>query len=176
MRRMLMVASLIAAGLVGASVVAEACGDKFLLVGRGARFQRAYASVYPGHVLVYARPGLGAKAPLRDARLHSLLRQAGHAVSVIEDESLLAQAVRSANIDILLVDLSDAARVDAMAANSVSRPRTVPVRPVVDTPELKKLQQQFMCKLKVTDNSVRWLDTIEDAMKDRVTARRASKS
>ena len=27
---------------------AQACGDKFLMVGRGAKFQRAYASVYPG--------------------------------------------------------------------------------------------------------------------------------
>ena len=40
--------------LVVASIVAtpalypvvHACGDKFLLVGRGAKFQRAYASVY----------------------------------------------------------------------------------------------------------------------------------
>lgn len=176
MRRMLVLASIVALAVVGATVVVETCGDKFLLVGRGARFQRAYASVYPGHILVYARPSLGAKAPLRDVRLHKLLRQAGHAVSVIEEDSLLDQAVRAANIDIVLVDLTDAAKVDALATASAARPRVVPVRPEVETPEIKQLQQQFICKLKVTDNSIRWLDTIEDAMKARVTARRGTKS
>ena len=59
---------------------AQACGDKFLMVGRGARFQRAYASVYPGKVLIYARPSTDMKAAIRDPQLHKALRQAGHAV------------------------------------------------------------------------------------------------
>jgi hypothetical protein len=176
MRRRFIATSLMLVSVAGGWQVAEACGDKFLLVGRGARFQRAYASVNPGHVLVYARPALRAGTPLRDTRLHRLLRQAGHAVSVIEDDTLFEQAVRSPTVDIVLVDLTDAERVDGLARAAASRPRVVPVRPVVNTPELDRLQQQFACKLKATDNSVRWLDTIEDAMKLRVAERRAPKS
>lgn len=176
MRRVLIVVALMVLAIPSIWQAAEACGDKFLMVGRGARFQRAYASVYPGHVLVYARPSLGANAVIRDARLHKLLRQAGHAVSVIEDDSLLEQAVRSAAIDVVLVDLRDAARVDGLALSSPSRPKVVPVRPSASTPELDRLQQQFACKLKASDNSVRWLDVIEDTMKARVAARRAQKS
>ena len=51
------------------------------MVGRGARFQRAYASVYPGKVLIYARPSTDPKAAIRDPQLHKALRQAGHSVS-----------------------------------------------------------------------------------------------
>lgn len=156
--------------------VAHACGDKFLMVGRGARFQRAYASVYPGHVVVYARKSLGAKAVITDARLHKLLRQAGHTVSVIEDDSLLEQAVKSASTDVLLVDLTDAQRVDGLAAASVSHPKVLPVRPTGKSPELDRLQQQFASKLKETDNAIKWLDALEDLMKARIAARRASKS
>lgn len=157
--------------------VVEACGDKLLLVGRGVKFQQMYASVYPGHVLVYARPALGPKAPIRDTKLHNLLRQAGHSVSVIEDASLLEQAIQKGNVDVVLVDLTDAQKADALAMASPSpRPRVVPVRPKVSTPELDQLQQQFVCKLKATDNSTRWLDVIEDAMKARAVARRAQKS
>ena len=34
----------------------EACEDKFLLVGRGTRFQRAYAAIHPASIVVYAQP------------------------------------------------------------------------------------------------------------------------
>jgi hypothetical protein len=155
--------------------VAQGCGDKFLMVGRGARFQRAYASVYPGHVVIYARPSLG-KAAISDARLHKLLRQAGHTVSVIEDDALLEQAVNSASTDVVMVDLKDAQRVDGLAVASASHPKVLPVRPTGKSPELDRLQQQFACKLKESDNAVRWLDAVEDLMKARVAARRAPKS
>ncbi len=57
--------------------VAEACGDKLLMVGRGVKFGRAYASEYPGNILLYARPSTDPKAPIRDSGLHKRLRQAG---------------------------------------------------------------------------------------------------
>ena len=72
---------------------AQACGDKFLMVGRGAKFQRAYASVYPGKVLIYARPSHDPKAGVNNVQLHKALRQAGHAVSIIEDWTLLELAL-----------------------------------------------------------------------------------
>jgi hypothetical protein len=154
---------------------AQACGDKFLMVGRGARFARAYASVYPGHLVVYARPSLG-KAMIADVRLHKLLRQAGHTVSVIQDGSLLDQAVRSTTTDIVLVDLTDAPRVDQLTQSSETHPSILPVRPSGRSGDLDRLQKQFAGKLKDSDHVVRWLDAVEDAMKARVAARRNSKS
>ena len=57
----------------------EACGDKFLMVGRGARFQGAYRSVHPGKILIYTHPSTATKAAIRNPDFHKALRQAGHA-------------------------------------------------------------------------------------------------
>src|SRR6516165_6628088 len=91
--------------------VAEACGDKLLLVGHGARFGRPYAAVHPANILIYARPSIAAKATIRDPKLHKALRQAGHAVSVIEDPALLEQALHTEAIDVVLADVADASMV-----------------------------------------------------------------
>ena len=45
-----------AAVLLEATGAVQACGDKFLLVGRGVAFRRAYAAVYPASIVVYAQP------------------------------------------------------------------------------------------------------------------------
>src|SRR4029079_8097803 len=82
--------------------VAQACGDKFLMAGRGAKFQRAYASVYPSKLLIYARPSTDPRSEIRDPQLQKALRQAGHSVSVIEDWSLLEQALKTVPVDVVL--------------------------------------------------------------------------
>src|SRR5262249_23982207 len=123
-----------------------------------------------------ARRSLGAKAILADERLYKLLRQAGHTVSVIQDDSLLEQAVRSSTTDIVLVDLTDAQRADGLALAAPAHPKILPVRSPGKSAELDRLQQQFACKLKDSDNAVRWLDAVEELMKARVAARRAAKS
>jgi hypothetical protein len=148
--------------------VAQACGDKFLLVGRGAKFQRVYASVYPGKVLIYARPSTDAKAAIRDPQLHKVLRQAGHAVSVIEDWTLLEQALKSVPVDVVLVDVGEAQKLQEALPSSPTSPATLyvagPSAPAA-------LQKDFICKLKSSDKPVRFLDEVENAMKAR--ARRA---
>ena len=57
----------------------QACGDKFLLVGRGAKFRQAYAAVYPASILVFASPQRSAAKAIRDPRLQTDLKTAGHA-------------------------------------------------------------------------------------------------
>lgn len=174
MRRFPILVLLAVFGL-GVWQAAEACGDKFLLVGPGVKFKQMYASVYPGHILVYAGPALGPKAPIRNTNLHKTLRQAGHRVSVIEDASLLEQAIQKGGVDVVLVDLTDARQADGLALASPSRPKVVPVLPKRNTPG-PDLLQQFQYKLKASDNSMQWLNVIEEAMKARVMARRAQKS
>ena len=62
----------VATVLLQATNAAQACGDKFLLVGRGVEFHRAYAAVYPASIVIYSRlPGDAAKA-IRDARFQGV--------------------------------------------------------------------------------------------------------
>ena len=142
----------------------QACGDKFLMVGRGAKFQRVYASVHPGRVLIYARPSTDGKAAIRDPQLHKALRQAGHSVSVIEEWSLLEQALKSVPVDVVLVDVEEAEKLQGVIAGSPSSPDALYVASPSASPALQK---QFMCRLKVSDRSVRFLDEVENIMKGR---------
>lgn len=155
--------------LASLSAAAHACGDKFLMVGRGAKFQRAYASVYPGKVLIYARPSTEANAAIRDPQLHKALRQAGHAVSVIEDWTLLEQALKTVPVDIVLVDVAEASRLQPLLAASATTPETL----YVAFPRAAS-RDGVICRLKSSDRPVRFLDEVEDVMKARV--RRAKRS
>ncbi len=145
--------------------VAQACGDKFLMVGRGAKFQRAYASVYPGKVLIYARPSTDAKAAIRDPQLHKALRQAGHSVSVIEDWTLLEQALKTVPVDVVLTDVAEAARLQPVMATALAHPDGLyvafPAGAKTETPE------QMACRLKSSDRPLRYLDEVENLMKAR---------
>lgn len=153
---------------VSASVfypVAQACGDKFLMVGRGVKFQRAYASVYPGKLIIYAQPSTDPKASIRDPQFHKALRQAGHAVSVIEDWTLLEQALRTISADVILVDVAEAERLQGALSSSTTHPDALYVAfpSIARAPATK----QFICKVKSSDRPMRYLDAIEDLMKAR---------
>ena len=69
---LMVVIAFLAAGTGGA----EACGDKFLRVGRGARYQRGYVAIHPACVLLYADPKSSVSAALRE--LEPVLKRAGH--------------------------------------------------------------------------------------------------
>jgi hypothetical protein len=144
--------------------VAQACGDKFLMVGRGARFQRAYASVYPGKVLIYARPSSDAKAAIRDPQLHKALRQAGHSVSVIEDWSLLEQALKTVPVDVVLVDVAEAAKLRDLMSASPAHPDALYVAFPTDA---KSSKPALECPLKSSDRPLKYLDEVENTMKAR---------
>src|SRR5262245_27479278 len=112
--RVLMLAAALAALQSGARSV-QACGDKFLLAGRGAKFRQVYAAIYPASVVVYAHPQRGAGKAILDPRLLADLKQAGHRVSVLQEEQALSRALASDRIDVVLTDAVDADRVATQA-------------------------------------------------------------
>jgi hypothetical protein len=144
--------------------VAQACGDKFLIVGRGAKFQRAYASVYPGKLLIYTKPSTDPKAAIRDPQLHKALRQAGHTVSIIEDWNLLEQAVKNGPVDIILVDAAEALRLQPVVSASLAHPDAMYVAfPSKQSAADKSLN----VRLKSSDRTMKYLDEVENVMKAR---------
>jgi len=150
----------IAVSVAALTPALEACGDKFLMVGRGAKFQRVYASINPGRVLIYARPSTNAKAAIRDPLLHKALRQAGHSVSVIEDWTLLEQALKTVPVDVVLVDVAEADRIQPAMAAALSHPEALYVASPSGVPPQT-------CKLKAGDRPIRFLDEVENVMKAR---------
>jgi hypothetical protein len=172
MRHVIVVAVAIAAAPAAWRPV-EACGDKFLLVGRGVRFQRAYAAVHPANILIYARPTTSADRAIRDPQFQKSLRQAGHQVSVIEDSTLFQHALQLSTFDIVLADLVEAPAIDSLVASAPSHPKILYVE--FPTGSSKALASQFMCELKAGDRATRFLDRIDAEMKARAPRAAASK-
>jgi len=114
---------------------AEACGDKFLRVGRGARYQRAYVAVHPATLLLVARPGSTVAATLKE--LEPTLKRAGHKSVVVRDAAAVPEALEHGHFNIVLTDIKDipalegatrstGARVDVLPLLGSRRPRRAP--------------------------------------------------
>jgi ABC-type amino acid transport substrate-binding protein len=150
----------------------QACGDKFVLVGRGAKFRQAYAAIYPASIVVFTQSQRGAAKAIRDSRLHADLKLAGHRVSVAEDERALSRALESDRIDVVLTDAADADRVAAQANNAPAKPRVLPVMFEPTKEEAKAIEARYQCRLTSGDRSMRYLSAIDDAMKARADQRK----
>ena len=155
---------------------AQACGDKFLLLGRGVKFQRAYAAIYPASIVIYAQPLRHASKAIRDPRLQNDLKLAGHRVAVVETEAALARALDSDRVDLVLTDVADADRTSTQGAASPSKPTVLPVMYEPTREEASQIEARYQCRLKSSDKPERYLVTIDDAMKVRADQkkRRAS--
>jgi hypothetical protein len=112
MRRLIgtAVVGIIVAGCAEPSLLA--CGDKFLLIGRALKYQKAYASAHPGTILIYDAPGSRVGAVARELQLQQLLTGAGHKVQVVSTFAALEQAVKTATPDIVLADSGDIAQLE----------------------------------------------------------------
>ena len=160
MRRVtiLMASILVASSTSGA----EACGDKFLRVGRGARYQRAYVAVHPASLLLVARPGSSVAAALRE--LEPVLKRAGHKSLVVEDASAVAPALNSGHFNLILADLKDVPSVETAAKASGAR---VDMLPFLDqpTPAARAAAEQgYHCVAETPGKKVQVLAEIDELM------------
>jgi ABC-type amino acid transport substrate-binding protein len=156
--------------------IAQACGDKFLLVGRSTKFHQAYAAIYPASIIVFAQSQRSAAKAIRDPRLQSDLKKAGHRVSIAEDETALARALESDRIDLVLTDAADADRIARQASNAPAKPRVLPVMYQPTPEEAKDVEQRYQCRLTSSDRTDKFLAAIDDAMKARADSKKKGKS
>lgn len=158
--------SLTALVCVFATATLDACGDKFLLVGRGLAFGRAYASIYPGAIVIFSGP----RTTPEHERLQQNIRRAGHRVSLVADESALTKSVLLEQTDIIIADVAIKTALDQRIAALQMKPsvlylvsesgdarRAAPVP--ADAPLLKNKEK-----------AGRFLVVIEDIMKQRQQA------
>src|SRR5205807_3523693 len=102
------IAFVIALGISLLSIaVADACGDKLLRIGRGARFQR---TMHPATVLIYLPSSATADASTKAPKLQAFLKKAGHKSSIVQGTDRLSQALGSGQYDVVLVGLAEVFR------------------------------------------------------------------
>ena len=163
MRRNLLV-SMLTMVLAGAAVV-DACGDKFLLVGRGLAFGRAYASVYPGSILIYGPPA--SKSQVQ--KLQQVIRKAGHRVAIINSPAELSGRLLLQQTDIVIADVTVKTDLDQQVSTLAGRPSVLYLVSDGDTGRAIAPQDPASV-VKNGEKPGRFLVVIEDIMKTRQQA------
>ena len=109
-----MLAVLLAVGITGDLI---ACGDKFLVAGRGTRYQRP-KTARAASVLIYADPASAVAASLKKEKVESLLKLEGHRATRVQSLEELSAVVSSGRYDVILTATSDSANVQRLLQTS----------------------------------------------------------
>ena len=124
MRRLWFVVAI--AGVLAASAGAlEACGDKFVRVGRGGRFQRGYVAVRPSSILVFVNPRSADAATMR--KLPATLKAAGHKATAVSNAEAFAAALQAARYDLVMGEADDLPSLAGAIAAVSPAPAVLPV-------------------------------------------------
>lgn len=154
-------------GAVAFAQQALACGEKFLIVGRGSRFQRAYVALHPASVLVLNSRLTGR----RD--LQSRLKLAGHRIQLASNIDQLRQATKEESYDLVLADMSDAAAVQEVLSSTATGAVFLPVIDGSSTPPGPTAGIPYKCPLKHegASKSRNFLATIDAVMESKLKAK-----
>ncbi len=159
-----------AGAVVGAALLSAtaglACGDKLLVIGRGVRFQRAYAR-RQADLVIYSN-GTQNGAILTSARLQTTLKQAGHKLQLVEGASQLDEALKSGNVDVVLADFADVAGITQQLQSAPSKPVVLPILVKPSKAELAAAQREYKFALKASADEIQYLTAIGEAMKSRL--------
>jgi DNA-binding NtrC family response regulator len=109
--------------VAAASVDLGACGDKFLRVGRSARFRR-YAAVHPATILI-VKPVHATPAGIEE--LKTLLKQAGHRPVSVDNGADITGVLAAAQYDLVIADYADAGHIGSDLQPAAARPAILPI-------------------------------------------------
>jgi hypothetical protein len=154
------------------SAVGLACGDKFLMVGRGITFQRAYAAVHPASIVIVLPAKSVKSAAVRDPRLLTALKMAGHKVEVIKQPADLREAFVRSRRDIVLVERAEVAAIADIVTPGPQKPAVVAVLEEPATVEPVSAPPQVDYVLKTPQPVKQVLNLLDDVMKARIEAAR----
>ena len=126
---------------------AQACGDKFLVIGGRLRIERAYPAKHPSALVLYATND----KKMKD--LEKTLKTAGHKTIVVDNEQQLFSTLNSARFDLVVVNFDQTPGLDGKIAATSSSPL---ILPIIDQPRKAKIAlnaAQEPCLLKYQDKS-----------------------
>jgi len=157
---------LLATAALLSGTIALACGDHLLAIGRGLRFQHAYAP-RQGNLVIYSSATPGAAA-LVSKKLQTRLRQAGHKLQAVETVSQLDQVLKSGKVDVVLADFAELGEIARELHSAPSNPIMLPVLFKPTKAELAAAQREYKVAVKAPADEVQYLTAIDEAMKLRL--------
>jgi hypothetical protein len=155
-----------------------ACGDKFLVVSRGTRFQRAAAARQSASILVYANPASDLPKALANVAVEATLRKAGYRPTSVTTGAEFDDALRQGGWDLVLVAMPDGQFVVSRLQGRAepNAPLVLPVLYNPTTGELAQAKKLYPRIIKSPTKSQLFLDAIDDALASRTRPKPAGKS
>ena len=112
---------MIAAIIISGAANLDTCGDKFLRVGRSARFRR-YAAVHPAVILIYT-PANSTPAGMKE--FEAVLKH-GHRPVAVGNGANVPLALAREPYNLVIADYSDAGKIRQDLQGAPSKPRLLP--------------------------------------------------
>ena len=147
-------------GLSVATTNAQACGESMFHTGQGMRYH-AFITRQPANILVY-HPG---KPDAQQKQLYSGLERAGHKVTLVTDESALAQALADKRFDVIIASAHDMREISVDINTVAPAPALLAV--VGDSTREQPLHDRFAHTLRENDGLNQYLKSIEQTMQAR---------
>jgi hypothetical protein len=153
----------VAVVLAGASAVGLACGDKFLVPGRGVRYAGRAPMREGATILLFVRPGSAMEAAFRASNVEARLRSAGYKPMLVSSDEQFAAAARSGSWDVVVADLMDAVTMPAAASSS----SVLPVAHEAAKTSLDATRRQYRHVVVVPAKGQAVVDAVDAVMADR---------
>lgn len=95
--------------VIGGVTDLAACGDKFLVAGRGGAYLRYQSAIHPTRILVYWQPDPTEESREADeTAFRSALQEVGHTVEIVKDSESLYGEAASRQFEVIMMDIDDA--------------------------------------------------------------------
>jgi hypothetical protein len=157
------------------SQAVHACGDKFSLLGRGTRFQQAYAAIHPARILLVVPPKSVKQAAVRDARLKTALKMAGHKVDEVSSAEL-RRVSSGTRYDIILAGRADVSAVTDALLQGTTKPSILAIVEANAPMESPPAGAHADVELKAPQSLPSILRLLDDMMKTRIAKTRLAAS
>ena len=152
-------------GFVLFATIAFACGDKFLVIGKGIRYERAHAAAHPGSILIYRNKDV--EDPKAGSDLEVALKKAGHKIESVDTASKLETTLQNGKFDLVVLSLADAPLLEQQIISSPSKPAVLPVIYNHTGNEVAVAGKQYDCILKAAGKNKDVLNVVDEAVGER---------
>ncbi|HUP47969.1 MAG TPA: hypothetical protein VNA04_04180 [Thermoanaerobaculia bacterium] len=150
--------------VAGAGTDVLACGDKFLVVSRGTRFQRPPIARPAASILLYANPATGLPSALSNVAFESTLRKAGYQPTSVTTAAELESALREKEWDLIVADLAEGQAIRARLQGRAGSPLVLPVLYNASRKELAEARKEYRLLLRAPTKAEAFLEVIDDAV------------
>jgi hypothetical protein len=160
MKRRIGPVALVAAAILLTGPNVFACGEKYLVAGRGTRYQRP-KNFRAASILIYANPSSGLEAALQKLPVESVLKREGHRATTVANAEQLSAVLTAGRFDVVLAASSDAPAVEKLVGG---RPDSPIVLSFCVKGHEQPVAEGAVCSLNAPPKEHRLLEAIDKAV------------